>query len=728
MRNINDPDVKQALLDNAPYGITITVTPVSGTPVTIGLDHVAENGISINPSSVSGNRLELGTVIASAATFVFYDYDGTLSNIAFKGAELYVQGNIEVNGNTETFDIGYFIADTVKEQNKRITVNCFDRMILFDVVAHMASITFPIDVYSLLLRVCTLCGVTLATAAGTLPNNDLYVTNTPTGSPTYRQLLGWAAALMGRCAMINNDGELELKWYGAADWDANPDHRFEGGESAKASITTTGVRSVANGVATYTAGADGYTIDIADNDLLINGNISMLQYGDFTPVSVDALMDNIWNDIGPITYYPVRTDIIHNVVADVFDIADFTELDGAVKSVAVTDVVWNLSAKTAIQSKGESEEEASYAQQNPFTQSQAAAIADAGRLKIGRIESVDETIYYDLDTGEIHTEITEERAVDVYTTYPYNTALDFKDGELDITTKKSGAQVERIEMGVEGIDIQMDSSQPYTLRVPSNWDNMTPVHRAVWLTAQTLLADPYGLSGRINGGITIHENPTATELKQLFEWSGGITEIDFDTSSNAGTRTAVTPGEIDVQDVAFTGNPTYDINHQTKITPTTVNTEKIAAATGMKIGSDDYDDPSALPVATESYVQSYIASLLGDYIESVSTSGIWTIEKWHSGKAICYGLAPMTITSGSMGQVGSLYYKQTTAAFPSSLFVDVPELFTSVHTDDTSNWLWWTAKLTPCTAATAYYTVMRHTNTTTDVDLQINMYAVGRWQ
>ena len=143
MRIIDDAGAKQALLDGAAYDVSVIVTPVGGTAVLIDGDHISQNGISINPSSVSGNKLELGSVISATADFDFFNYDGTLDGINFKGAELYVEGSVDVSGTATAFPIGYFIADTVKVSGRKIHVQAFDRMILLDQVIGEQIPVFP---------------------------------------------------------------------------------------------------------------------------------------------------------------------------------------------------------------------------------------------------------------------------------------------------------------------------------------------------------------------------------------------------------------------------------------------------------------------------------------------------------------------------------------------------------------------------------------------------------
>ena len=408
MRIIDDPDVKQALLNDQPYEITVTVTPPGGTATVITEDNIEENGISINQSSVAGNKLELGSVIAATADFSFLNFDGALDSVVFNGAELYVEGSITVNGNAETFPIGYFIADRVKKTGKRISVSCFDRMILFD---QPVASTFPSTnrIEDIAYYACWFVGVPEATDYSLLPNYDIIVRDFSYENVTYRQILGWAAALMGCCAKINNKGQMELVWYKSASWSASLDKRFDGGNTAENSVTTTGIKATTNGSVTALAGADGYTLDITDNKFIAHDNFARYESRIWYPVAVAGVISNAWTAIGSITYYPASCDLVHNVLAEPWDVIDYTEDDGTVKSVAVTDIVYNITAKTVMQSKGETEEEATYAPQDPFTPQQSAAVADASRLKIGRIESPDESIYFDLDSGNLETNTTVER-------------------------------------------------------------------------------------------------------------------------------------------------------------------------------------------------------------------------------------------------------------------------------------------------------------------------------
>lgn len=70
--------------------------------------------------------------------------------------------------------------------------------------------------------------------------------------------------------------------------------------------------------------------------------------------------------------------------------------------------------------------------------------------------------------------------------------------------------------------------------------------------------------------------------------------------------------------------------------------------------------------------------ILNDFVIETDTVGIWTYEKWASGKAVCWGVTESE-TFNMITSYGNVYYssasngdKMGTAAFPSELFVAPP--------------------------------------------------------
>lgn len=66
--------------------------------------------------------------------------------------------------------------------------------------------------------------------------------------------------------------------------------------------------------------------------------------------------------------------------------------------------------------------------------------------------------------------------------------------------------------------------------------------------------------------------------------------------------------------------------------------------------------------------------LIADYVVEQGTSGIWTYEKWNSGKAVCWGTK-----TGNLSKISTYFnfhlYAFVDVAFPTGLFIEPPRAF-----------------------------------------------------
>lgn len=69
----------------------------------------------------------------------------------------------------------------------------------------------------------------------------------------------------------------------------------------------------------------------------------------------------------------------------------------------------------------------------------------------------------------------------------------------------------------------------------------------------------------------------------------------------------------------------------------------------------------------------YSLGLIADYVVETGTSGIWTYEKWESGKAVCWGTKTHTITGwGGWGNLQEGTPALASISYPTDLFVAYP--------------------------------------------------------
>lgn len=119
-----------------------------------------------------------------------------------------------------------------------------------------------------------------------------------------------------------------------------------------------------------------------------------------------------------------------------------------------------------------------------------------------------------------------------------------------------------------------------------------------------------------------------------------------------------------------------------------------------------------------------------DYITEATTAqmgsnGTWYIEKWKSGKAVCYGKR----NYGNLvfdTAVGALYQSFTfSQALPEGLFVEAP---TVIHIEPTkAGWVSFTADLEASAEATGSFVICKPTNDAVSA-VYISFHCIGRWK
>lgn len=120
----------------------------------------------------------------------------------------------------------------------------------------------------------------------------------------------------------------------------------------------------------------------------------------------------------------------------------------------------------------------------------------------------------------------------------------------------------------------------------------------------------------------------------------------------------------------------------------------------------------------------YKLGLIADYIVEQKTSGIWTYEKWNSGKAVCWGL--WTTTSTFPTTYGGAYESASSLnkSLPSGLFIEVVPLFSGAAS--TSNGAWLENPRASTTGVTTY--VMNVVKQTSPINVSVYAKVTGRWK
>lgn len=347
-----------------------------GTNDTIHLTEqdILQGGLTIDRYCISGSRIEIGSAIASELSLTLDNNDGRFNDIVFEGAELFVKIGIKKwearkweKAVIHYVPMGYFTVDNSPRKLSSISLSALDRMVMFDRECKPTDISFPIDISTLLVKICTKCNVSLATDSSQLTNSQYIVQNFPEGETiTYRQILMWIAEITGTCAFIDWDGKLRLEWYSEeSSVTLSPDVRYSSDINDK-TVKITGVQAKIDDDTIYLQGTSEYAFNIESNGLL-QKNIEIV---------VTALYEKL-KDFSYTPYSCVVKPFVHLYPLDrVF----FEDKKGNKVSSIVTNTTFTMNANLQLSGQGETETSDGYAKANPMTKQESTIINSVKKI------------------------------------------------------------------------------------------------------------------------------------------------------------------------------------------------------------------------------------------------------------------------------------------------------------------------------------------------------------
>lgn len=359
-------EVKNLFNKNYIQVADITVNGVNES-FSVAENEIVQGSLSIDRYSVSNSKIEVGSAVAAELTLKLKNDDGKYDNTVFEGAEVFVKIGIKKwdahrweNAVIHWIPCGYFTIDEPPRALSTITISALDRMILFDKTVDISKLSFPMTVADLLNKICTICGVTLATDITRLPNKDYQITAYPEGQDlTYRTLLQWCAALTGTCAFMNYDGNLELKWYEQTDLTISPSERYNS-DMQENDVAITGIyfKDAAN--TEYIAGTGDYCLDLSSNGLLQD--------------NVQVVLDTLYVSLKGFSYRPYTATIKSAPYIYPMDMIHYEDTKGEVHDTIITNVTFGMNLSTSIAGKGETTQKQKYSQGGGLTKQQATIL------------------------------------------------------------------------------------------------------------------------------------------------------------------------------------------------------------------------------------------------------------------------------------------------------------------------------------------------------------------
>lgn len=371
-----------ALREDVVQSVNILCTPTKGTAFNI-TDKDIIGAVTVDWSSVTGSKLDLGSACMSELSFTLENTNGAFDDKVFEGAQLYVTTSFSTGSTTETVPIGYYTVDSPPRKLRSIKITAYDRMAKFN-RAYDTELAYPATLYQIVADACTKCGVSQKLPTNTLHRGVSIPKRPEADNLTYRQVLVWAAELMGVSLYIDYDGKLTGGWYAtnAKHTVIKASDRFTSGNTdfAENSIVFSGVRIVGNdeNKTEYLAGTKDYAFNIEGN-LLAQSDMNL-----------STLATELKTARCSLTYTPMSCTTHSFPHLRPLDIMKFETAQGT-KKVVLTNVKWQSQNRcTKLEGKGETATQSGYATMGAFTPKQQAVLEQTRAQQAAQINDYEQ--------------------------------------------------------------------------------------------------------------------------------------------------------------------------------------------------------------------------------------------------------------------------------------------------------------------------------------------------
>ena len=371
-----------ALREDVVQSVNILCTPTKGTAFNI-TDKDIIGAVTVDWSSVTGSKLDLGSACMSELSFTLENTDGAFDDKVFEGAQLYVTTSFPAGSTKETVPIGYYTVDSPPRKLRSIKITAYDRMAKFN-RAYDTELAYPATLYQIVADACTKCGVSQKLPTNTLHRGVSIPKRPEADNLTYRQVLVWAAELMGVSLYIDYDGKLTGGWYAtnAKHTVIKASDRFTSGNTdfAENNIVFSGVRIVGNdeNKTEYLAGTKDYAFNIEGN-LLAQSDMNL-----------DTLATELKTARCSLTYTPMSCTTHSFPHLRPLDVMNFETAQGT-KKVVLTNVKWQSQNRcTKLEGKGETATQSGYATMGAFTPKQQVILEQTRAQQAAQINDFEQ--------------------------------------------------------------------------------------------------------------------------------------------------------------------------------------------------------------------------------------------------------------------------------------------------------------------------------------------------
>lgn len=248
----------------------------------------------INPN----NEITIGNTCASSVTFSIY-----MPQVSLENKEITIYEGVKVSNEIKYIKLGTFTVSKQTSNGEYTSYEAYDKMYKAD-MPYSSDLVFPSTDKAILTEICGKLGISLAT--------DIVTAHTVSDKPqgyTYREIIGYMAMLQGCNAVINADGNLELRWYKDSGYVLDGHKYYQQGVTFTTSkdfiiqkLTCNNTKSGDKETSTITSGSGATGLSFAN------------------PFMTQAILDEVYKKIGGFQFRPLTVKFVGDYRLEVGDI------------------------------------------------------------------------------------------------------------------------------------------------------------------------------------------------------------------------------------------------------------------------------------------------------------------------------------------------------------------------------------------------------------------------
>lgn len=248
----------------------------------------------INPN----NEITIGNTCSSGVTFSIY-----MPTIGLENKEITIFEGVKVGTEIKYIKLGIFTVTKQTSDGEYTNYEAYDRMYKAD-MPYFSDMAFPSTDKDILNEICGKLGISLATNIVTAHT----INNKPQGY-TYREIIGYMAMLQGCNAVINSDGNLELRWY------KDSGYVLDGHKYYQQGVTFTTSKDFIIQKLTCNNTKSGFT---EQSQITSGDGATGLSFAN--PFMTQAILDEVYKKIGGFTFRPLTVKFVGDYRLEVGDI------------------------------------------------------------------------------------------------------------------------------------------------------------------------------------------------------------------------------------------------------------------------------------------------------------------------------------------------------------------------------------------------------------------------